>query len=219
MLKSEKNWIVYLVRCADTSLYCGITNDLTKRLKAHNLGKGAKYTRSRRPVELIGVSIKKTKSDALKLEIRVKRTPANRKLVELVNEETRTEMKNTQILQKVQTELHSVVKRIQLLVESVGNIVADIEKLGEKELSRGTKATRAPSRKKVVIKNGVVEKIKRIPAVKIVFDIIQNSAHGVDTATLMKATGFNLRKVHNITFRLKKEGKIKNEKRGVYKTV
>jgi putative endonuclease len=121
-------------------------------LKAHNLGKGAKYTRSRRPLELLGVSSKKSRSDALKLEYRIKKTPAKRKLFELVKRETPTDMENTRILQAVRVELHSVVKRIQLLVENVGNLVAAIEKLGEKELSTGTNADRAPSRKK---ENGV----------------------------------------------------------------
>ena len=45
--------IVYLLRCADGTLYCGWTTDMESRLKAHNAGTGAKYTRSRRPVELI----------------------------------------------------------------------------------------------------------------------------------------------------------------------
>jgi putative endonuclease len=44
--------------CADQSMYCGITNDLEKRLKNHNCGKGAKYTRTRAPVKLLGTSKK-----------------------------------------------------------------------------------------------------------------------------------------------------------------
>ena len=76
-------WRVYLVRCADNSLYCGITNDLDSRLKDHNSGQGAKYTRSRRPVVLAGVSPKMTKSEALKLEYRVKQLPADKKISKL----------------------------------------------------------------------------------------------------------------------------------------
>jgi putative endonuclease len=64
-------------------LYCGITNNLKNRLESHNAGSGAKYTRSRRPVELAGASPEMTKSDALKLEYRIKRTPAGRKIYEL----------------------------------------------------------------------------------------------------------------------------------------
>ena len=127
-------------------------------------------------------------------------------------------MGNTQIMQDIQKELDSVVKSIQQLTDSVGNIAIAIEKLVQTD-SPKEKVKRAPVRKKVVVKNGVVERIKRIPATQIVYDLIQKSAQGMETAALMKATGFNQRKIHNITFRLKKLGRIKSEERGVYKTV
>ena len=81
-----KKWVVYLVRCADESLYCGITNDIERRLVAHNSGKGAKYTQSRLPVEVVGVSSKMTKSDALKLERHIKQVPAGKKIFEIERE-------------------------------------------------------------------------------------------------------------------------------------
>ncbi len=74
------HWVVYLLRCVDDSLYCGITNNLEKRLLKHNSGKGAKYTRSRLPLQLVGVSSEMTKSAALKLEYRLKRTPTPDKI-------------------------------------------------------------------------------------------------------------------------------------------
>ena len=80
---NNKKWVAYLVRCSDKSLYCGISNDLKNRLSEHNSGKGAKYTRSRRPVELVGVSSELTKTEALKLEYRIKQLPADRKTTEL----------------------------------------------------------------------------------------------------------------------------------------
>jgi putative endonuclease len=79
----NRDWVVYLIHCADRSLYCGITNDLKKRLTEHDAGKGAKYTRSRRPVELVAVSPKMSKSDALKFEYRIKKLPSGRKIIEL----------------------------------------------------------------------------------------------------------------------------------------
>ncbi|WP_319521866.1 GIY-YIG nuclease family protein [uncultured Desulfosarcina sp.] len=85
MSKPEKNWVVYLARCADNSLYCGISSDLEKRLESHNHGTGARYTRSRRPVKLLAASGGMSKSDALKLEYRIKRTPADKKLSVLEN--------------------------------------------------------------------------------------------------------------------------------------
>lgn len=80
---SNKEWVVYLVRCADESLYCGITNDIKRRLIDHNAGKGAKYTKSRMPVEIVGISSEMTKGEALKLEYHVKKVPAGEKISEL----------------------------------------------------------------------------------------------------------------------------------------
>ena len=74
------DWKVYLVKCADNSLYCGITNDLTSRIAKHNAGKGAKYTQSRLPVELMATSGELSKSDALRLEHYVKQQPAEEKI-------------------------------------------------------------------------------------------------------------------------------------------
>ena len=68
------DWHVYLVRCADGSLYCGVSTDVEKRVVTHNLSKrGAKYTRSRRPVTLVWTKKVGTKSNALKEECRIKK--------------------------------------------------------------------------------------------------------------------------------------------------
>lgn len=66
------SWCCYLLRCADDTLYCGITNDLDKRLSAHNAGTAAKYTRTRGPVELAYVEPCADKSAALKREMAIK---------------------------------------------------------------------------------------------------------------------------------------------------
>ena len=65
-------WICYLLRCSDDTLYCGITNDLEKRLAAHNAGTAAKYTRTRMPVELVFVEDCADRSAALKRELQIK---------------------------------------------------------------------------------------------------------------------------------------------------
>ncbi|WP_076750439.1 GIY-YIG nuclease family protein [Desulfatitalea tepidiphila] len=77
------NWVVFLLRSVDDSLYCGITNKLEKRLLKHTSGKCTKYTRSRLPLQLVGVSSKMTKSAALKLEYCLKRTPTPDKIAAL----------------------------------------------------------------------------------------------------------------------------------------
>ena len=84
---NNTKWVVYLVQCSDKSLYCGISNDFESRLIEHNSGKGAKYTRSRRPVELIAVSPEMTKSEALKVEYIIKKLPADKKISILKREE------------------------------------------------------------------------------------------------------------------------------------
>ena len=75
----------YIVRCADGTLYTGWTNDLEKRMKAHNEGTGAKYTRSRRPVELVYSEQFDTKEEAMSREYRIKRMSRQQKM-ELINE-------------------------------------------------------------------------------------------------------------------------------------
>ncbi|MDB4953479.1 MAG: Excinuclease subunit domain protein [Myxococcales bacterium] len=65
-------WFVYLARCADGSLYCGITNDLAARMAAHNAGKGARYTRSRGPIQIAVKRRCSDKSEALQLEYAIK---------------------------------------------------------------------------------------------------------------------------------------------------
>lgn len=73
-------YYVYLVCCADGSLYCGITMDVPRRVLQHNRGTGAKYTRSRRPVHAVAVSPLMTHGDALRLERAVKRLPKEQKV-------------------------------------------------------------------------------------------------------------------------------------------
>ena len=71
---------VYMVRCADGSLYTGWTTNLEERIKTHNSGQGAKYTKSRRPVELVYHEEYTTKSEALKREYAIKQLTRAQKL-------------------------------------------------------------------------------------------------------------------------------------------
>ena len=65
-------WCVYLLRCADGTLYTGITNDLPKRLAAHRAGRGARYTRGRSPLTLAHSETVPTRADALRREHQLK---------------------------------------------------------------------------------------------------------------------------------------------------
>ncbi len=69
----------YIVKCRDGTLYTGWTNDLEKRLRAHNSKKGARYTRSRTPVELVYYESFDTKSEAMKREYQIKQMSARQK--------------------------------------------------------------------------------------------------------------------------------------------
>ena len=71
---------VYLLRCADDSLYCGWTTDVERRLAAHRSGTASRYTRSRRPVELAVVIPVANRSAALREEARIKRLTRDAKL-------------------------------------------------------------------------------------------------------------------------------------------
>lgn len=70
----------YILRCSDGTLYSGWTNDLEKRLKAHNAGKGGKYTRSRLPVELAYFEEFDSKNEAMSREYRFKQLSREEKL-------------------------------------------------------------------------------------------------------------------------------------------
>ncbi|MCK5542605.1 MAG: GIY-YIG nuclease family protein [Desulfobacterales bacterium] len=82
-----KDWQVYLLKCSDSSLYCGVTNDLGIRILKHNKGLASKYTRSRLPVELVAVRKDLNKSDAFKLEYEIKKLPAGKKISVLENKD------------------------------------------------------------------------------------------------------------------------------------
>ena len=73
-------WFVYIVRCRDSSLYTGITNDLEKRIARHNSGVGARYTRWRRPVKLAWKRGVNSESQARKLEAKIKSLTRDKKL-------------------------------------------------------------------------------------------------------------------------------------------
>jgi putative endonuclease len=70
----------YILRCSDGTLYTGYTTDLDRRLKTHNSGKGAKYTRARRPCALVYYEEYPTKSEAMKREYAIKQLSRNQKL-------------------------------------------------------------------------------------------------------------------------------------------
>ena len=78
------DWKVYIVKCSDKTFYTGITNNVKLRLETHNLGKGAKYTKSRLPVILVYLEPVDDKSSALRREIEIKKLNRSQK-INLIN--------------------------------------------------------------------------------------------------------------------------------------
>ena len=79
-MAKEKTWTVYILRCVDESLYTGVTNDLERRLAEHGSGVGARYTRSRLPLEMIYHEQVADRSTALKREAAIKKMSRQEKL-------------------------------------------------------------------------------------------------------------------------------------------
>jgi putative endonuclease len=207
---NNKKWVVYLVRCSDNSLYCGVTNNFKNRLIEHNSGKGAKYTRSRRPVELVGISPEMTESEALKLEYRIKQLPADKKLSQLTKKEN--EMTIKQDLQALNKDIQALGKKMEKLIAAVEK--GETTKVAKKTTAKPVKAKttkRSPAQKASAKKKTV-----QPTATDQVLNIIKRSKKGVNAATLMTKTGFDLKKVRNILQRTYKMGKIKRVEKGIY---
>jgi len=69
---SDDPWFIYILRCADGSLYTGITKDMERRCQQHNDGTASRYTRSRRPTKLVWQEVQPSRSSALKREAAIK---------------------------------------------------------------------------------------------------------------------------------------------------
>lgn len=85
---AEPLWYVYLLECADESLYTGITNDLEKRMDAHRRGTGSKYVRGKGFGRLLHALVAEDKSDAARIEYRVKSLERNEKITFFMRHET-----------------------------------------------------------------------------------------------------------------------------------
>jgi predicted GIY-YIG superfamily endonuclease len=78
---ASDSWFVYILRCADGSLYTGITKNIERRCQQHNAGTASRYTRSRRPTKLLWQEPHPSQSSALKREAAIKALPRSEKLL------------------------------------------------------------------------------------------------------------------------------------------
>lgn len=95
----EKHYI-YMVECSDKTLYTGYTNNLESRIKAHNAGKGAKYTGSRLPVRLVYFETFDNKNDAMKREWYIKHKLKRSDKLDLIKNMSKGESHETDILER-----------------------------------------------------------------------------------------------------------------------
>ena len=208
---NNKKWVVYLVRCSDNSLYCGISNDYKSRLIEHNFGKGAKYTKTRRPVELVGIGPEMTKSEALKLEYRIKQVPADKKIAALTRKENEMAILKKD-LQALKKEIKALDRKMEKLIKEFGKgQKANVKKKVTARTVKAKTIKKAPPKKAPAKK-----KTAKLTATDQVLKILKGRKKGVDAATLMKKTGFDNKKIQNILHRTYKMGKIKRVGQGVY---
>lgn len=78
-MSADGTWYLYLLECTGDSIYTGITTDVARRFAQHQSGKGAKYTRSRKPIRILAELRFDSKSEALKAEIEIKRMSSAQK--------------------------------------------------------------------------------------------------------------------------------------------
>ena len=109
-------------------------------------------------------------------------------------------------------------KDLEAVLKNLNGLAQKVQKLQEK-IDKDTKPTRKPKTKaveKVPGKTVAVKKAKPVTAVDTVFNIIKRYKKGVGTVALMKKTGYNQKKIANLVFKLRKQGKIKSVAKGVY---
>lgn len=87
--KIKKEWFVYMIRCMDSSLYTGITTDVKRRYEEHERGRGAKYTKVRKPVEICAVFQAEDRSSAGKLEYFIKKLTKKEKEILISDEKNK----------------------------------------------------------------------------------------------------------------------------------
>ena len=130
-------------------------------------------------------------------------------------------------MKQLKKDLKSVTKDLKSLTkktETMAKRLAKIEKTQIKKKSKAkakvkTTKKRVAKRKvakKNIAKKRVAKKAKRVTAIDTVMNIIKRSSKGLDSAALQKKTGFEQRKIRDLVYRLKKQGKIKSPKKGVY---
>lgn len=102
MVCSDGGWWIYLLRCADDSLYCGIARDVQSRLATHQSGRGARYTRSRLPLTLLWQEASPDRGAALRREAAIKKLSRQAKLALIATASEQTIKQASEVLPQAQ---------------------------------------------------------------------------------------------------------------------
>jgi len=156
------------------------------------------YTKSRRPVGLVGIGPEMTKSEALKLEYSIKQLPADKKIAALTRNE------NGMTISK--RDLQALNKSVKALEKKMEKLIKDLDEGEKAKTTKKALPKKAPAKKRTA----------KLTATDKVLRIINRSKKGVDAPNLVKKTGFNDKKIQNILFRNNKLGRIKRVDRGKY---
>ena len=113
-LNAKGQWFVYLLRCADGTLYTGISNDVSRRLQQHNAGTASRYTRSRLPVALLYQELQVSRSSALKRELAIKSLSRIAKETLIRPPEPTTNRQNSSMILRLSQKLCTKIKAGQL---------------------------------------------------------------------------------------------------------
>ncbi len=111
-------------------------------------------------------------------------------------------------MKQLEKDLKAIAKDLKRLTQKTEKMI--------KQLEKPSKAQAAKKPKAKAVKKATAKKPTRVSASGTVLDIVNRSRKGIDTATLEKKTGFEGRKIRDIIFRLRKQGKIKSERKGLY---
>ena len=159
----------------------------------------------------VGISREMTKSGALKLEYRSKQLPGDKKITALTRKEN--------VMTILKKDLQSLQREIKALGRKIEKLIKEFDKSNKTKVTKTVtaKPAKAKTTKKAPAKKAPVKKrSSKLTATDQVLNNIKRSKKGVDTATLMKKTGFNQKKVTNILQRTFKQGKIKRVEKGIY---
>ncbi len=116
-------------------------------------------------------------------------------------------------MNQLKKDLKAVAKDLKRLTQKTDKMTKRLEKLEKAQVAKKPKAKAV---KKVVVKKPAAKEVKKATATDTVLAIIKRSRKGVDKATLIKKTGFEDKKIRDITYRLRKQRKIKKDRKGLY---